>query len=69
MMLYRQSAAILDEYADADRRQLDELFAESEVLRMLDERMSAGEALGFTSPAWDEIGTTCNVVVDQPVDP
>ncbi len=67
--LYRRGADILDEHAGADRQRLDELFAESAVLVSLDERMSAGVALGFTRPAWNEISARCDVAVDPPADP
>jgi hypothetical protein len=62
--LYDQSATVLDDHADADRDRLDELFAESETLVSLDQRMTTGEALGFTRPAWEEIDERCDIPVD-----
>lgn len=62
--LYDQSAAVLTDHADADSDRLDELFVESETLVSLDQWMTAGEALGFTRPAWEEIDERCDIPVD-----
>lgn len=62
--LYEQSATVLDEHADADPERLDELFAESEILTRLDQRMRAGEAMGLTRSAWEEIDHRCDIAVD-----
>lgn len=62
--LYDQSATVLDDHADADPDRLDELFAESEILVSLDQRMTTGEAMGFTRRAWEEIDDRCDLSVD-----
>ena len=65
--LYDQSATVLDDHADADPDRLDELFAESEILVSLDQRMTTGEAMGFTRRAWEEIDDRCDISVDPRV--